>query len=224
MKVLALLVLVGCAPLAGAGRARVMPAHANEVTVTPEVMLITPRLSSTDVHLPWAQIAIGYRRGFMDRVELGARVWGFSLGKTSLKSSGAAFDGKVQLMYRDRGGPFDLALAPSAGYHKVEFGGTPEHQALFSLPLLFGFQLGPNQLVLGPRVAYQLWFGESQQTQRILFGGLSLAFAWRLGAHFTLTPELVMLYAPVPFGGEDPGTSKKGLTLTSVGIGFTWGW
>jgi hypothetical protein len=186
-------------------------------------MLATPR--ATNGKIPSAQLVFGYHRGLTPRVELGARGWRAVIKQRGLSTFGVAADTKVQLRSRDEGAAIDLALAPSASYHQFSLGGTPEHQLAVTLPALLGWRVGQrNQIVFGPRLSYQIWFGESQVPQKLIFGGASGAFVWQISDGWSLIPELMLLYSPVSFGGEDPTTAKRGLTIVSVGAGVGFGW
>lgn len=219
-------VLAGCAPLAHGGRARVLPQGTSELVVAPEVALLGTKLTAEGVTLPSLQLSLSYRHGVATDFELGARAWGFSVEQAGLTSWGASLDGKWQLARMDtRGRGSDISLAASVGYHQLALGGTPEHMAFVSLPLLFGFQMGVrNQLIVGPRVAGFTWWGESQKAQRHLLYGGSLAFAWAWGARWTFMPELVYLWSPVKFGGEETPSSLIGASFLSLGLGVGVAW
>lgn len=221
-----LLLATACGPITGAGRARTLPVGRNEVSAGLEALLIAPRLRETNVALPWLQFGAGFHRGVGERLELGARLWGLSLGqRADFKTWGGALDGKLQLRRATPTGGRDVALAPSVTYHQIAFGGWPQHQAGAAVPLLIGVTLSERtQLVLGPRLAYQAWFGESQHTQHLLFAGASVALVWQWSPRFALAPELGLLYSPVQFGGEDPRGDQRGLTFLGLGLGVGLGW
>lgn len=221
-----LVLLAGCAPLAGSGRATVLPAGHNEVTLAPEATLLGTKLTAEGITLPSLQMTLGYHRGVADRFELGARLWGFSVERAGLESWGAALDGKLQLRFHhDTGSGPDISVAPSVGYHQLSLGGTPEHGALVSLPVLVGLRMGArNQLVLGPRVAWLAWWGESQRAQRHLFYGTSVAFAWSLSQRWTLIPELVWLWSPIRFSGESSDDQLSGVNVLALGLNIGFGW
>ena len=214
---------LACVPVSGAGRATVLPRGRGELSVTPEVMLATPR--ATNAKIPSAQLVFGYHRGFTERLELGARGWRTVVKQRGLEVNGAALDSKVQLRSRDAGASVDVALSPSASYHQFSLGGTPEHQLSLCVPLLVGWRVGQrNQVIVGPRLLYQIWFGESQVPQRLIFAGTSVGFAWQISQSWSLIPELMLLYSPVSFGGEDPTTRKRGLSILSLGVGVGYLW
>ena len=215
----------GCAPLAHGGRARVLPVGRNEVTFAPEVTLLSTKITPEGVTLPSLQLGLGYHRGVTQRLELGGRVWGFGVERADLRTWGAALDAKIQLQWQDPlTGGADIAVAPSGGYHQMKLGGTPEHFAFASVPLLVGLPVGRrHQLVFGPRVAWHAWWGESQRAQRHVFYGGSVAFALALGERFVFIPELVLLWSPIQFGGEAPQAEQKGATYMSLGLGVGLG-
>lgn len=226
MRWLFLLALASCAPMAHGGRARVLAPGRNEVALGPELTLLGTKITPQGVTLPSFQLTLSYHRGINERLELGSRLWGFSVEQAGLQSWGGALDSKRQLRLRSNTGRGpDVAVAPSVGYHELRFGGTPEHTAFVSVPLLVGFNIGQrNQLVIGPRIAWHAWWGESQKAQRHLSYGGSIGFIWPWGQHWTFMPELVLLWAPVDFGGEASTDDITGATNLSLGLGVGLGW
>lgn len=221
--------LAGCMPLTGAGRARTLGAGKTEVSVSPEITLLSARLASGDVPLPSAQLAAGVHHGLTDRLDVGGRVWGFSLGKYVLESFGLGLGGKYQLKAEDPapgGSRLAVALAPSLSYHQISLGGTPEHQVGGTLPLLLGWRVGTggNQFVAGARIDYQVWMSESQMPLHVFLGGITTGFVWQISRRWSLVPELAMLYTPLRFNGESAAESGKGLTLLSLGVGVGYRW
>jgi hypothetical protein len=210
-----------CAPLGGSGRARVLPRGDNELTASAEAMLIAPEFNSDNIVVPWAQFGIGYHRGLSERFEAGARAWGLSFKQFEFQTGGAALDSKFQLAFQERDrAAIDIALAPSVGYHRVALGGTPEHMMQVSLPLLMGVAVGQrHHFIVAPRVTVQRWWGQSQYAQTFVLGGVSVGIALRVGKRWVLHPEATFMWSPVPFGGEDPATTRRGLSLLSLGFG-----
>jgi hypothetical protein len=224
---LLLLAATGCPLLNGAGRARTLPIGRMEIAVVPEATLLSPKFNDRRAKLPWAQLRVDARRGLTDRLEAGGRVWGLSLGAFDFVVAGAAADMKVQL----RRAPGDLentgldvAVAPAIAYQQVRIGGTPQHHSMAVLPVLLGWRFARGrELVLGPRVAYERWTGESQYPIDIVYAGVSASFVLPLGKRFLLVPELGWLYSPLRFNGEVETGSRRGLRVLSLAIGVGFG-
>jgi hypothetical protein len=128
---------------------------------------------------------IGARVGVTDRVDLEGRV-------TTLGGSVATH---LQLRRDPAKWSWEVMLAPGVVF-------TSPDKLAFELPVLFGINVGnDSQIVIAPRIAYQLRFA-TMQTTSYFFAGGSLGFAWRLARHFTLMPEasfLGQLYATPGF-------------------------
>jgi hypothetical protein len=135
---------------------------------------------------------IGARVGVTDRVDLEGRV-------TTLGGSVATH---LQLRRDPARWSWEAMLAPGVVY-------TAPEKLAFELPVLFGINVGgDSQIVIAPRIAYQLRFATVQTTSYFFVGG-SLGFAWRIARHFTLMPEasfLTQLYATPGFASNVANT------------------
>jgi hypothetical protein len=180
LVVAALGLLGACAPQLGAGRARTLPPGAHQGGAGLDLVVLSPRLSpSQDVNIPWMNLGLGWRGGVAERVELGGR--SFVFGIPALWTWGVAADAKVQLRTSPRpGSGVDVAVAGIVGYQQIRNGGTPWHLGSVTAALLVGHNLGRHQLVWGPRLGYQLWGGEGQNTVEMPIAGLSIGFSWRV--------------------------------------------
>jgi hypothetical protein len=218
--------VTGCPLLNGAGRARTLPAGQTELAVVPEATLLSPKFGDHRAKLPWAQLRVDARRGLTERIEVGTRVWGLSLGSFGFSVAGAAADLKMQLRRAPgdaENAGLDVAVVPAIAYQQVRIGGTPEHHTMVVLPVLLGWRFSRGrELVLGPRLAYERWTGESQYPIDALFGGVSAAFVLPIGRRFLFVPELGWLYSPVRFNGEVDTENRRGLRILSLalGVGF----
>jgi len=223
---LSVLAVSACAPVAGSGRARTLGRGRYALQASPELTVVTGKVAGGDIPLPSAQLTMGGQYGLTDQLDLGLRLWGFSVGKYLLESWGTSIDTKLQLK-RASDAPgtreADIAVAPRVLYHQVTFGGTPEHMVGLSVPLLFGWRFGQaNQLVLGARIDHQVWMSESQTPLGVTLGGGSLGFVWQLAQHWALMPELVLLYSPLSFNGESGAEDSRGLSVLSLGFGVSY--
>lgn len=171
--------LTGCYSFTTIGRAHTIGKGHVEAFAAPEA-LVVPAPGGVAVR-PVGEI--GARVGVTDNVDLEGRV-------TSLGGSIATH---IQIRRDREPGSWEAMLAPGIAY-------TATDKLAFELPIVFGVNVDKrdDQLVIAPRLAYQLRFGSPQVTS-YFFTGLSLGFAWRIVRHFTFMPEaslLTQLYSP----------------------------
>jgi len=190
LSCLALTLLSGCYSFSNLGRARTLDQGRVEVWGAPEAIVV-----ATDTGASVRPIGeVGVRYGITDDVEFDARI-------TTL---GVTVGPRLQLHRSpDPGSGFDVALAPSLAYT------YPERLAL-ELPLVVGLNLGEHQLVLAPRVAYQVRLDVPNVPGPVSFvyvGG-ALGLALRLTPNLTLMPEVAMnteVYADRGFSSNVSG-------------------
>jgi hypothetical protein len=180
-----LLALSGCYSFSTLGRAHTVGKGHVEVFAAPEAIVV-PASGQVSVR---PEGELGVRVGVADKLDLEGRA-------TTL---GGAVSAHVQLR-RDPTG-IDVMVNPGVQYT------SPDKLAL-DVPLLFGINLpGDNQLVLAPRLAYQLRLDVPGIGHPLAYAfvGLSVGFAWRIVKHLTLMPEvatLSQLYAPAGFASN----------------------
>jgi len=220
-RLLILAALAGCAPQAAVGRARTLPPGASTIGGGIDASVTRPNSpNDTDPKLPSGNLGVTYRRGLTDRVEMGGRTWG--IGIPAFWTLGIALDGKVSLRRSpDPRHGIDVAADVIVGYERVVNGGTPWHIGSAAATILVGHNLGRHAITWGPRAGYAIWGGEGQNPIYLQLYGASCAFAWRLGKNWELTPELLVLYSPVHFGGEVEGSRQDGAWATQLSIGLT---
>jgi len=207
---------MGCVPQSGVGRATTLEPGKHQLTVALEPAVVTPKFSATkDVSLPYVLPVLSYHRGLNERLEMGIRIWGIHTANF-LDSYGGALDTKVQF-YRSKS--WHIAAAGAAGYHTLVLGGAHWHVGHLTLPFLLGANLGDHQFVFGPRLALGVLGAYGMNPVATYWGGLSVGFAWRVGRLVQLFPEVVWLYSPVRFGGEDTTSKERGVNLLTVGLG-----
>ena len=187
--------LGGCYSFSTIGRAHTVGKGHVEAFAAPEA-LVVPSNNGIAVR-PVGEI--GARVGVTDDVDLEGRV-------TTL---GGSFATHVQLR-RDRTfGSWEAMLAPGVAY-------TAPDKLAIELPVLFGVNVDKrdDQLVVTPRLAYQLRFGSPQPTS-YFFAGLSIGFALRVLRHVTFMPEaslLTQLYAPPGYTSNVASTAALQLS------------
>jgi hypothetical protein len=225
LAALALLAVVsaGCSSQIGLGRARTLDRGKYRVGFSTEVDFLTPKAwEESGATLPWLQVGIGYHRGITDRVELGARAWGLTV-PTVFTTWGLAADGKVALLRPEPGqGRLNISTGLSLGYHQPRYGGNAYHIFHGTLPVLFGFALGRHELVLGPRIADYVMTAYGMNTVNSFYFGGSLGFAIRIRETFDLFPEAVAMWSPTSLNGETEDTSRVGVGMFQLGLGFNW--
>jgi hypothetical protein len=136
------------------------------------------------VALPRADIAGRY--GVTDWMDLGARVG----------TTGVEFTSKVQLTPPAMEA-FVVSVAPSVGGLAVGTGDNRVGTFWLHAPLLLGFGLGGgHQLILGPRVHDWTFFGAVEGASgvaSVVSLGTSVGISFKLGKHFRLLPEAVLM-------------------------------
>jgi hypothetical protein len=189
----------GCYSFSTLQRARTIGKGHVQVFAAPDLLLVPG--GSTAAGRPVAEG--GARVGVTDALDLEGRI-------TTLGFTAGAH---VQVR---RGETLDVMLAPGLAVT------SPDKLAL-ELPAPFGIELGhDNQLVLTPRLVYQMRFGAPGFDRPISFwfAGASVGFAWRVTKSFTFLPELAALtqiYSEPGFSSNVGGT--VGLQL-SFGLLF----
>jgi hypothetical protein len=198
---LMLLATTHCYSYTTLSRAHTVGAGHVEAFAAPEA-LVVPASNQVAVR-PVGEI--GARIGVTDRVDLEGRV-------TTLGGSLAAH---VQLRRDPSRFGVEAMLAPGAAF-------TAPDKLAFELPLVVGVNVGhDDQIVLAPRVVYQLRFdvpGLSRPLGYAFLGG-SIGFAWRLVRHFTLMPEasfLGQIWSEPGFASNYAGTVGVQLALGAL--------
>ena len=221
LALLALSLVSGCASQVGFGRATTLEPGKHEISGIGQVDLVSPRSRKDGdaAGAPWAHVGIGYRHGIADRFEAGGRAWMFGL--PGHLSFGAAADGKVQILRGEPGRGLSIATGASIGYHQAQLGGTPWHSFTGWVPLLFGQDVGKDQVVFGPRAGLTLWAGEGQNTIRLPWFGGSLGVSVQAAKTTRIMPEIVVVYSPVSFNGAVEN-EQRGAFLTQLGLSATY--
>lgn len=183
----ALLALCGCYSYSTLGRARIIAKGRFQAFAAPEALGIASR-SGGSIR---PTVEAGLRYGLTDRVELGGKlsVLGVTLGP------------RVQLLRsREPSSGFDLAIAPAVAY-------TFADKLALEAPLLAGVNLGPHQIVVAPRLVYQMQLDVPGQEGPVsfLYAGASFGAALRVTERFTFLPEVSLLGEV----HEDPGFSSN---------------
>jgi hypothetical protein len=212
---------LACSSQLGLGRARTMDAGKHKVNTGFELDVVSAQTGQEQaIPLPWTQAAAGYHVGATDRVEVGARLWGFTVPRV-LTTYGAAVDTKIGVIRPDKGkGKFQAATGLSLAYHQARYGGQPNHVFGVTVPVLLGMSMGRHELTFGPRVADYVWTSYGQNTVNTFHAGGSIAMSIALRETFELVPEVVVLYSPVSFNGEVE--SERGVTTLQLGVGGSW--
>lgn len=218
----------GCASAVGAVPARVLAPGKQEVTGGLGLGVTAAQLSpARPAPLPSAVLSGGYRRGLGERLELGARGW--MLGVGGLATYGVSGDVKIGLRdAAESGGRLHLSLDPEIAYERLDYGGSPTHFINGGLALLAGWDLGEGRahhLVVGAHLQDHVMFGPDVHPVNAVFGGASVAFAWRVSQRLELRPLVAFLWSPVRFNGTLDDPDRRGAKLLELGLGgaFQWG-
>ncbi len=196
--------LGGCYSFTTLGRARTVPKKHAEVLVATGFTGTATLEGDSNIR---PSFEIGARYGVSDALDVGVRVGDY----------GASLAGRVQLVRSpSENSGVDVLLAPGLAY-------TLEDKLALELPCLVGFNLkGGHQIVLAPRLVWQMRFGvgDLDRPAQFLFAGASVGFAARLSKHVSLIPELGML---VGFYSEPGFTSftQAGPAMQGA-LGLLW--
>ncbi len=164
-----------CMSFSTLGRARVVEVGRVQIYGAPEALVV-----ATDSGASIRPIAeVGVRVGVTPELELGARVTtlGLTLGaRTQLHRSPDPRSG------------VDVLLAPALAY-------TVQDKLALEAPVLIGINLGDHQLVVAPRVTYQMRLAVPGQAApaSYLYLGVSVGLVIRLDDHVALMPEIAAL-------------------------------
>ncbi len=169
------LLLSGCYSFSTLGRARTVERDHFEVFGAPEALVV-----ATDSGASIRPVGdVGLRYGATREVELDARV-------TTL---GLDLGSRVQL-YRspDPHQGLDLLIAPGLAY-------TAQDKLAIEVPVLFGINLGEHQIVIAPRLVYQMRLGVPATPGPVsyLYAGASVGVSIQLDSHVALMPEVALL-------------------------------
>jgi hypothetical protein len=223
----ALLVLalfsLGCAPQVGYGRAATLRPGQFRIgmSLVPsfESAKLRPEAPATG---PWARFVLGAHAGVSERFEIGGRLWYFNV-PTLGSEIGGALDTKMLLRRPPGGKGTSVSVALSATYYQPRMPGAPWHVIGGTVPLFIGIDLGRHQLVLGPRVSV---YGVTAYGMESIVHpgfGASIGFFGRVKETFDISPELVLMWSPIPFGGEgSPSESRVGASSLQLGLGGSW--
>ena len=169
------LMLGGCYSFSTLGRARTVEEGHFEAWGAPEALVVAT--DSGGSIRPVGELGIRY--GATREVELDARV-------TTL---GLTLGPRVQL-YRspDPHQGFDLLIAPALAY-------TAQDKLALEVPVLFGINLGEHQIVIAPRLVYQMRLAAPGLSVPVnfLYAGASVGVAIQLDSHVALMPEVALL-------------------------------
>jgi hypothetical protein len=214
------IVATGCGSQLGFGRARTLDAGKTEIGAGGEFDFASAG-QGTDATLPvpWAHATIRAHHGVHDRVELGARAWGFGFPKAAA-TFGFAADAKIGV-YKPTPdeSKWNVATGLSASYHQILFAGAPNHVFGVMIPVLFGYQIRRHELVFGPRVADFVSTSYGQETIHSVWPGASLGFAFSATERVEIFPEMVIMHSPLDLNGEAEEEDRRGITLVQLGTG-----
>lgn len=215
--------VVGCAPQTGIGRATVQAKGHTRVglALVPsfESVVLRPEQPTTG---PWGRLLGGVHHGVADNVEIGGRLWWLSIPTVGTEW-GLAFDSKIALRRPPNGHGTHITLAPSVSYQQPSMPGAPWHIFGAHLPLLFGFDAGRHQFVLAPRLSFQAVGAYGMESIAYPGFGASFGFFGRVRRTFDISPELVLMWAPVPFGGvANADKTRVGASSLQLSLGGSW--
>jgi hypothetical protein len=140
---------------------------------------------------PMPELALGWRRGLLDRYELQVNGTLFALKQGQTGSLELA--GKARLLQRGR---WSLAAGAGVGYRLAGSSGAVVEGVFGSVPVIGGVELGRHQLVLSVVGGYQRWYSSGATPVDVPFVGNSLGFVWQVGKNWALLPEVGAAWTP----------------------------
>lgn len=192
--------LCGCMSYSHFGTARVLQSGQFQPYVAPQV--------SGAVSLKGAavlpQFELGARYGVAPGWDVGARLW----------YAGGAVEARRQLLVSTGRWRPDLALLGQLSF------GAPNTGAA-QVALLLGLPMHSRvQLVLGPRIVYELWVRPNPAGRPLnaLLVGTSVGVAFELHPRLSLIPEVTLIFPAVTERGL-AGPAGQGATL-QAGVGL----
>jgi hypothetical protein len=209
-------VVAGCPSATTMGLAKTLDQGRVQGYVAPGFAAAAVVGAGASVGGAFPDIEAGIRYGVTDGAEIGAR----------LGLSGLTLEGKFALARNptfDSG--IDLSLNPGIGFFAGGTTGASASVFNISLPLLVGFNMSGNQLVLGPKLVDQLWL-VTGGTANFLYAGLSVGYGIKVSPSFRLLPEISAIFpvlTSAAAGGVGGSITGFGAVIFQGGIGFMFG-
>lgn len=215
------LMMSGCASVSTMGLARTLNQRAVQGWVGPSgggVIALPASPGGTAASLGYPLVEGGVRIGVTDHFELGGKL-GFS---------GIGIEGKVAFVRTptmDSG--VNVSINPGVTFVGAGFGNIFAGTLTFHLPVLIGIDFSGHELVIGPRLIDQLFFGgvgTSGAAVNLIYAGGSVGFAVKVSPGFRILPELSV---GVPVFGSVAGSTATALggggLIFQAGLGFLFG-
>lgn len=208
IRLLPLLFAGGCATTAALGTARTLDAGETRFHTGAELGFVDARPFAA----PLLRVDAGVSHGLSDRVEIGGSVGGWPVLVKNVHGGGHVKWALHRAPDPSRG--VDVALGGAASVDLAWGGGVSGVATTAQVPLLVGINAtSGQQLILGPRVAYQSIVSKGAHPIHKLYGGLTVGMALH-GRGGTLLPQVGWLWA------SNPADQSGGMHTVQLGLGL----
>lgn len=206
---LGLLLMVGCSSFTTYRTARPVPKGRTQTLVAPQMSGAGPRETQK---APFPELAVSVRHGLTHKLELGGTLTVLPLGQ-AMRELGVEATAKRHVL-ASAGGRWDVAVAGGLGYRTFASSGALFEMVHASIPLIVGVNLGDDQIVIAPTLAWQRWYATGAHPVDIPSFGASLGYRWQISPRFALLPEISGATSPTAMSGfGETGLVHLGIAL-----------
>ena len=212
MKALLLMLLVGCGSYSTYKTTRIVPDGQTEWLFGTQVAGASlPGNAERGTVAPMPETSAGVRRGWANRYELQVNTTLCLLPQ--VKTGSVELAGKVRVAEHGR---WSLAVGAAGGYRYMESSGAVIEGGHVVVPVIFGVDIGRNQLVFSVTGGYQRYYESGAQPVSVPFVGDAIGFLYQISDHWGVMHEAGFAYTPTDNFMTDSSR------LFHMGIALTW--
>lgn len=209
MKALLVLLLAGCGSYSTYKTTRIVPDGQTEWLFGTQAA--GAALPGNEAVLPMPETSAAVRRGFANRYEL--QLSTTLLAVKQVRTGSLELGGKMRVAEHGR---WSLAVGAAGGYRYAESGGAVIEGGHVAVPVIFGVDIGRNQLVFSVTGGYQRYYASGARPVSVPFIGDSIGFLYQISDHFGVMHEVGFAYTPTDNFMTDSSR------LFHLGIALTW--
>jgi hypothetical protein len=209
VRALLLLLLVGCGSYSTYKTTRIIPDGQTEWLFGTQAAGAS--LPGDGGVAPMPETSAGVRRGFAGRYEL--QVNTTLLALKQVRTGSLELAGKMRVAEHGR---WSLAVGAAAGYRYMESSGAVIEGGHVAVPVIFGVDIGKNQLVFSVTGGYQRYYGSGASPVSVPFIGDSIGFLYQISDNWGVMHEAGFAYTPTDNFMTDSSR------LFHMGIALTW--
>jgi hypothetical protein len=169
--------------------------------------------ATPEMSVPMPELAIGYRRGVHEKLEVDVTATILPLGK-ALTATSVELAAKMPIARRGR---WEVAVSGAVGYRLAISGGAAFETGYVAVPLIAGVHLGKYMLVLSPMVSYQRLYSSGTHPFSVPAAGAAVGGVLQLGKHWALMPEVMWSASPT----RNLMDGDSALFHLGVAVGYT---